>query len=476
MSDAGTVATTAAWINTAEYKELNFARKALVINPTKACQPLGAFFAAAGFEGTLPYEHGSQGCTAYFRNNLSRHYREPFPAVSDSMTEDAAVFGGRANMVEGLKNAHDIYKPKMIAVCTSCMSEVIGDDLKAFLDGAREAGSVPKEFPVALAHTPSFIGSHITGYDSMVLGIVEALSAGRHREGEPTTKVNLIPGFDPHVENIRELRRYAALMGAPVTVLADNSESFDSPLSGQYSMFNGGTTLAETAECVNSAATISLQAYATTKTLAAFSGTWGQKTKAFHSPMGIGAFDEFLKTFSEMSGRPIPDSIRAERGRAVDAATDAHPYFHGKRISVFGDPDPLLGLVNFLLEMGAEPVHIVSTNGTKKWATQMQALLATSPFGTEGQVHAGRDLWHLRSLLMTEPVDLLIGNSHGKYAARDAGIPHVRIGFPIVDRVNLHRYATIGYRGAINLITWIANALIDQVDRTSDDAHFELLR
>ena len=111
MSDAGTTMATAAWINTVEYKELNFARKALVINPTKACQPLGAFFAAAGFEGTLPYEHGSQGCTAYFRNNLSRHYREPFPAVSDSMTEDAAVFGGRSNMVEGLKNAHDIYRP-----------------------------------------------------------------------------------------------------------------------------------------------------------------------------------------------------------------------------------------------------------------------------------------------------------------------------------------------------------------------------
>jgi nitrogenase molybdenum-iron protein beta chain len=136
----------------------------------------------------------------------------------------------------------------------------------------------------------------------------------------------------------------------------------------------------------------------------------------------------------------------------------------------------MLGLVQFLLEMGAEPVHIVSTNGTKKWATQMQALLSTSAFGASGQVHAGRDLWHLRSLLVTEPVDLLIGNSHGKYAARDAGIPHVRIGFPIVDRVNLHRYATIGYRGAINLITWIANALIEQTDRTSDNAHFELLR
>jgi len=126
--------------------------------------------------------------------------------------------------------------------------------------------------------------------------------------------------------------------------------------------------------------------------------------------------------------------------------------------------------------MGGEPVHIVSTNCTKKQAKIIQDLLDSSPYGSEGQVHYGKDLWHMRSLLMTEPVDMLIGNSHGKYAARDAGIPHVRIGFPIVDRVNLHRYATLGYKGAINLITWIANAIIDQVDRTSDDAHFELLR
>ena len=82
---------------------------------------------------------------------------------------------------------------------------------------------MPKGFQVALAHTPSFVGSHLTGYDSMLLGIVEALSAGRYRECEHTGKVNLIPGFDAHVENIRELRRYAALMGAEVTVLADNS-------------------------------------------------------------------------------------------------------------------------------------------------------------------------------------------------------------------------------------------------------------
>jgi len=467
---------TAEWINTVEYKELNFARKSLVINPAKACQPLGAFFAAAGFEDTLPYEHGSQGCAAYFRNTLSRHFREPFPAVSDSMTEDAAVFGGRANMIEGLKNANEIYKPKMIAMCTSCMAEVIGDDLKAFISNAREAGSIPKELPVCYAHTPSFIGSHLTGYDNMLSGIIEGMSEGRYKEGERNGKINIIPGFEPHVENIREIKRYMALMNVDATVLADNTESFDSPVTGEYVMYNGKTTLDEAGDCVNATATLSMQAYSSIKTLKAMKIKYSQKTEAFNYPMGIAAFDRFLMKVSEITGNPIPASITHERGIAVDAVTDAHQYLHGKRFAIFGDPDMVMGLAGFLMEMGGEPVHIVCSNGSTKWGKEMEALLASSPYGASGKVYAGKDLWHMRSLLMTEPVDMLIGDSHGKYIARDADVPHVRIGFPIVDRVNLHRYPTIGYKGVINLITWIANSFVEDMDRRSDDAHFELLR
>jgi nitrogenase molybdenum-iron protein beta chain len=467
---------TAEWINTEEYRKLNFERKSIVINPTKACQPIGAFYCASGFADTLPYEHGSQGCAAYFRNNLSRHFREPFPAVSDSMTEDAAVFGGRANMIEGLKNAHQVYKPKLIAMCTSCMAEVIGDDLKAFISNSRDAGSIPADFPVAFAHTPSFVGSHLTGYDSMLAGIVETLSEGKYREGDRNGKLNIIPGFDTHIENIREIRRYLEMMEVPVTILADTSASMDSPLTGEYRMYQGGTSLEEAGDSVNAVGTISMQTQSSIKTLKAFKTKYGQATHAFQYPVGVAAFDAFLLKVSEIMEKPVPESIKRERGLAVDSVIDAHQYFHGRRFALFGDPDMMIGLTSFLLEMGGEPVHIVSTNGTGKWEKEMDALLKSSPYGASGKAYAGKDLWHMRSLLMTDPVDMLIGNSHGKYAARDAGIPHVRIGFPITDRVNLHRYATIGYRGVINLISWIANAFIEEVDRKSDDAHFELLR
>ena len=161
------------YAKTEEYRDKNFAREALTVNPAKACQPLGAVFAANGFEGTLPFVHGSQGCVAYYRSHFSRHFKEPTSCVSSSMTEDAAVFGGLNNMVDGLANSYSLFKPKMIAVSTTCMAEVIGDDLNAFIKTSREKGSIPMEYDVPFAHTPAFVGSHITGYDNALLGIVK---------------------------------------------------------------------------------------------------------------------------------------------------------------------------------------------------------------------------------------------------------------------------------------------------------------
>ena len=80
------------WTKTAEYKDKNFAREALTVNPAKACQPLGAVYVANGFHKTLSFVHGSQGCVAYYRSHFSRHFKEPTSCVSSSMTEDAAVF------------------------------------------------------------------------------------------------------------------------------------------------------------------------------------------------------------------------------------------------------------------------------------------------------------------------------------------------------------------------------------------------
>ncbi len=75
---------------------------------------------------------------------------------------------------------------------------------------------------------------------------------------------------------------------------------------------------------------------------------------------------------SELTGKPIPAALEMERGRLVDAMTDSSAYLHGKTFSVFGDPDFCMGVVGFVMELGAEPMHVLATNGSKVWAKKMK--------------------------------------------------------------------------------------------------------
>ncbi len=157
--------------------------------------------------------------------------------------------------------------------------------------------------------------------------------------------------------------------------------------------------------------------------------------------------------------------------------TDAQQYLHGKKFAIYGDPDYLVGYLSFLLEMGAEPVHILCSKGSKKLEKELQGMLDASPYSRKGKVYINKDLWHLRSLLMTAPVNAMIGDWPGKFAnSRDAKIPLFRFGFPIFDRVNKHRYPLIGYAGVINMITEICNRFIEIKDDTCDNRFFELMR
>src|ERR1017187_7864153 len=315
------------WTKTQEYQDKNMARQALTVNPAKACQPLGALFAAVGFEKTLPFVHGSQGCVAYYRSHFSRHFKEPSSCVSSSMTEDAAVFGGLNNMVDGLANAYNLYKPKMIAVSTTCMAEVIGDDLNAFIKGAKEKGSVPAEFDVPFAHTPAFVGSHVTGYDNVMKGILEHFWDGKagtvpKLERAPNEKINFIGGFDGYtVGNLREVKRLLNVMGVEHTILGDNSDAWDTPTDGEFRMYDGGTTLEDAANALHAKATISMQQYCTEKTLQ-FIGNHGQEVVAFNHPVGVAATDKFLMEVARITGHAIPEELAKERGRVVDAMAD----------------------------------------------------------------------------------------------------------------------------------------------------------
>ena len=205
-------------------------------------------------------------------------------------------------------------------------------------------------------------------------------------------------------------------------------------------------------------------------------------------PMGLEWTDEWLMKVSEVTGKPIPDSLVKERGRLLDMMMDSHTWLHGKKVALYGDPDFVMGLTKFLLELGAEPVHILCNNGSKKWDKAMKKVLADSPYVVNCKTYPGADLWHMRSLVFTEKPDFLIGNSYGKFIQRDTlhkgkafEVPLIRLGFPIFDRHHLHRQTTLGYEGAMQMLTTLVNAVLERLDEETrgmgtTDYNYDLVR
>ncbi|ATY91473.1 nitrogenase molybdenum-iron protein beta chain [Pectobacterium atrosepticum SCRI1043] len=478
------------WTTTQAYQELNFKREALTIDPAKACQPLGSVLCSLGFANTLPYVHGSQGCVAYFRTYFNRHFKEPIACVSDSMTEDAAVFGGNNNLNAGLENASALYKPEVIAVSTTCMAEVIGDDLQAFIANAKKDGFVDADMPIPYAHTPSFIGSHITGWDNMFEGFARTFTVGEDKHYQPGSlpRLNLVTGFETYLGNYRVLKRMMADMGVPCAILSDPSEVLDTPADGHYRMYAGGTTQQEMRDAPNAIDTLLLQPWHLIKTKKMVQDVWNQPATEVSVPIGLNATDKLLMTISALTDVPIGEALTLERGRLVDMMLDSHTWLHGKRFGLYGDPDFVMGLTQFLLELGCEPTVILCHNGNKRWQKAMKKILEASPYGQESDVYINSDLWHFRSLMFTKQPDFMIGNSYGKFIQRDTlakgeqfEVPLIRLGFPLFDRHHLHRQTTWGYEGAMSILTSLVNAVLEKLDRDTmklgkTDYGFDLVR
>lgn len=478
------------WTTTKEYQEVNFNREALTVNPAKACQPLGAVLCALGFEKTMPYVHGSQGCVAYFRTYFNRHFKEPISCVSDSMTEDAAVFGGQKNMMQGLENAKALYKPDMIAVSTTCMAEVIGDDLNAFINNSKKEGYIEQEYPTPFAHTPSFVGSHTTGWDNMFEGILSYFTRNYMEDKEVglNGKINIVPGFETYLGNFRVMHRMMKEMGVDYSLLSDPSEVLDTPADGEFRMYSGGTTMDEVKDAPNAIDTLLLQPWQSDKTRKYVKNVMHQPATAINIPMGLEWTDEFLMKVSELTGKPIPASLELERGRFVDMITDSHAWLHGKKFALYGDADYVMGMTKMLLEFGAEPTDVLCNHANKRWLKAMNAMLSESPYGQNTTVHVSKDLWHFRSLIFTNKPDFMIGNSYGKFIERDTlhkgeefQVPLIRIGFPIFDRHHLHRMTTLGYEGGMYILTTLVNAVLEQLDKETKgmgttDYNYDLVR
>ncbi len=436
--------------------------RSVTINPPKMCQPIGAIWASLGVHGTVPLIHGSQGCSTYPRNLMCRHFREPVEVAITSLHEKATIFGGASNLKEALTNIITRQHPKLITVITTCLSETTGDDIHGIVRSFKAESKIYDDTTkIVTINTPSYVGTHVLGYDNAIKAMVSQLS----QKTEPNGKINIIPGM-LNPGDVLEVKHMLKEMGVEAIYLTDISRTLNAPLRLPKPHFpHGGTTTEEIADSANSLGTIALCKHEGQSAANILKDKYGMPAFLGDLPIGVEATEAFLGNVTKMTGKKMPESLLDERDLLVDAMVDSGQITFGVKVAIFGDPDVVLGLTRFAYELGMKPVHVLTTLENPQFAKDMQTLATDYGCDAEKQnIIVGGDLYDLSQKIKETPVNLIIGDYKGKYISKDEGIPLVRVGFPQADRFGYQRKRVVGFRGSLDLLDTIVNTIMDAKD------------
>ncbi len=459
--------------------ELNSVKKAkdsykATQNACKLCSPLGASVAYKGFEGCVPLIHGSQGCATYIRRYLISHYKEPIDIASSNFTQDSTIFGGDENFKAAILNIINSYKPQIVGIASTCLSETIGDDVGLFLyHFLEEYKDITTDF--VIASTPSYQGTHIDGFHEAVSAVVKKFA----KSGRTQNHINLFPGF-VSTEDLRLLKEITADFGIESTLLPDYSESLDNPVWDTYHRIpEGGTPISAIEKSGSAKASIEFGTILNYGSLAGrvknknLSGTGAQflknemdvPTVNLPMPIGITQTDAFFDALRELSGNEIPEKYTKQRGRLIDSYVDAHKYTFGKKAVVYGEEDFVVSMAAFLDEIGIELALVAS--GGESGMLEQEIKKYCPENKNNVVVKEGYDFESIREWSLENKPDILIGHSKGYYIARELNIPIIRVGFPVHDRVGGQRIKHLGYTGTQELFDKVVNALIEHKQTTS---------
>lgn len=434
-------------------------------NACKMCTPLGAALAFKGIEGCVPFLHGSQGCATYMRRYVISHFREPIDIASSSLGEKQAVYGGGANLKKGLLNVLDKYRPQLIGVASTCLTETIGDDVPRYLaEFQREFADLPLPELVQVS-TPSYMGTHMDGFHQAVAAVTAQLCL---EKSQPRQELNIFPGFVSPAD-VRHLHSMASSYGLQAALIPDLSQTLDGQCLEDYEVLaSGGTSLQALRAMGSARASVECGRVLAGNRSAGqdLARRFGVQLYSVGLPVGLRESDALHQALREISGRDTSESVAQQRGRLLDAYVDGHKYVSGQRAVVYGEADLVVGLTSFLAEIGVQPVLCL----TGERPAGLESILegVCSDLVPAPRVRTGADFYDLQQEIACLDPTVLLGHSKGYQLARKLDIPLIRVGFPQHDRFGGQRIQHVDYAGAQQLFDRLVNALIEQKQARSD--------
>ncbi|MBY3447918.1 nitrogenase iron-molybdenum cofactor biosynthesis protein NifN [Rhizobium laguerreae] len=420
--------------------------KSAAVNPLKSSQPLGAVFAFLGIDGAIPLLHGSQGCTSFALALLVRHFNEAIPLQTTAMNEAAIIVGGADRLEEAILSLKARTRPRLIGICTTASVEARDEDFAGDVENIkRRRASELIGTEVVVANTPDFDGAIEEGWSKAVTAMIEAITRPDGQYRDPG-KIAILPGCNLTVADIEHLRETAVGFGLDPVILPDVSGALDGSIPEEWMPTTyGGTKVEEIRDLGKAMQCIAIGEHMR-QSAEALQRLTGVPYVLFRSLTGLENVDRFIRVLAAVSRKQTPLNVRRNRMQLQDAMLDGHSHMAGKKIAIASEPDQLFQFSNLFTAMGAEIAVAVTTTGTSK-------ALEMVPANT---VKVG-DLRDLESLAAT--ADLIATHSHGREAAKRLGVPLMRLGLPIFDRVGSQHKLTILYQGTRDVIFDLSNII-----------------
>ena len=218
--------------------------------PRYQCALGGALVTINAIERAVAIVHAAPGCAAsadgaasvgggYWGTTSTDGRATP----STNIVEREVIFGGEERLAEQIASTIDVVDADLYAVITGCMTDIIGDDVRAVVSEFQKRGK-----PVIVAETGGFKGDSAVGADLIWESIItQFVTRGLQKE---KLRVNLF-GFVPAQDvfwrgNLIELKRLLGELGitantflTPLDELSDLKEASKASLNIVFSDVHG---------------------------------------------------------------------------------------------------------------------------------------------------------------------------------------------------------------------------------------------
>ncbi len=286
-------------------------------------------------EGVIPILHGPQACT--FGNQIGSMFCRPsrLLTVGTTLKKSEVIFGGEENLKEQVTNVYNQYKPKIIVIISTCVPQLIGEDVQGVIMELKE--EIP-DLKVTYCET-GFNHPRATpmGNDVSWKAIVDVLDP----QEMVKNSVGLLGRAGQDADSLGTLT--SLLREAGITTFAFPAGHLD-----------------EMAKIVQAEylCPIQLVPYQTCKRL---NERFGAKIKFSEMPVGIEGTSRFLRGVADLTGnQQLQSIVDREEGRVLPRLEKIKEQFKNEPVKVLlvTGPSNEMSIGKILAEFGAEVVIV----------------------------------------------------------------------------------------------------------------------